>query len=100
MIVPKNSRAAQAIRLDLHSLLLQNGVPDASQVRLQLTDLHVTTTNPHHPHWPLLLLLPSASAVVRIEETVQIRATIAPIDLQLNTAQYVDSDVTSGRNSN
>ena len=74
----------------MSSLLLHNCAADASQVHLQLTDIHVSSGDSAYAQRPLLQLT-STSVVVNIRETLDMEVAVAPIQGQLNTAQYVFS---------
>ena len=88
VVLPKHSQSLQSVRLDLSSLVVNNCAPDASRVQLQLTDLHITAQHVPYSRRPMLQVH-SVSVVVHVQETLELKATVAPIALELNTAQYV-----------
>ena len=87
-ILPKNSRSPRFLRLDMSSLLLHNRTADVSTLYLQLTDIRVTSGHSADAQSPLLRLT-NASVVANIRETLDVKITVAPIEVQLDTAQCV-----------
>ena len=88
VILPKNSRSSRSLLLDMNALLLDNCAVDASQLCLQLKDVYLTSGDSADTQRPLLQLT-SASLLMAIKETLDVKITVAPIQGQLDTAQYV-----------